>query len=100
MGKQGSPSLGEHVTMPSRGPHRVDSTGGLVRKLILKMSISVDGVLARPHEELDFARSRSADGVAWLLEKLSNVGGHVLVKRVFARWLLIGQRRIIHWPPR
>ena len=49
------------------------------RKLVLKMSISLDGFVAGPKGELDWVfRSSSADSRAWVLDTLREAGVHLL----------------------
>ncbi|HEV2623024.1 MAG TPA: dihydrofolate reductase family protein [Frateuria sp.] len=49
------------------------------RKLVLKMSISLDGFVAGPHGELDWVfRSSSPDSRAWVLGTLREAGMHLI----------------------
>ncbi|WP_434612068.1 dihydrofolate reductase family protein [Arthrobacter sp. A5] len=50
-----------------------------MRKLILKMSMSLDGFVGGPNGEMDWTlRSRSEDGAAWVLETLQQAGLHAM----------------------
>lgn len=50
-----------------------------MRKLILKMSMSLDGFVCGPNGEMDWTvRSRSDDSTAWVLETISQAGLHAL----------------------
>jgi len=63
-----------------------------MRKLILKMSLSVDGFVAGPNGELDwFFRTRSPEGMAWILELLGQAGTHIMGSRTF-------QDMAAYWP--
>ena len=58
-----------------------------MRKLILKMSMSLDGFVSGPNGEEDWmAPSRSEDGAAWVLETLSQAGVHAVGSRSFRLW--------------
>lgn len=49
------------------------------RKLVLKMSISLDGFVAGPNGELDWVfRSSSPDSRAWVLDTLRSAGVHLI----------------------
>jgi len=54
-----------------------------MRKLILRISISVDGFVESSDEKLDFAKSRSPDGAAMLAEKIEYVGAHLMGRKAF-----------------
>jgi dihydrofolate reductase len=63
-----------------------------VRKLILKMSVSVDGFVGGPNGELDWIfRSLDKDATAWTIENLWQAGVHIMGSRTFrdmaAYWL-------------
>lgn len=50
-----------------------------MRKLVLKMSMSLDGFVCGPNGEMDWTiRSRSDDSSAWVLETLRQAGVHAL----------------------
>jgi dihydrofolate reductase len=55
-----------------------------MRKLILKMSISLDGFVAGPNGELDWIfKSRSDDGAAWTVDKIRQAGAHLMGRKTF-----------------
>ena len=55
-----------------------------MRKLILKMSMSLDGFVSGPSGEVDWMpRSQSEDGAAWVLETLSQAGIHAMGSRSY-----------------
>lgn len=54
-----------------------------MRKLILRISISIDGFIESSDEKLDFAKSRSPDGAAWLAEKIGQAGAHLMGRKAF-----------------
>jgi dihydrofolate reductase len=50
-----------------------------VRRLILKMSMSLDGYVAGPHGELDWMlRTRSPEGIDWVGQTLRQAGAHLM----------------------
>ncbi|WP_250634346.1 dihydrofolate reductase family protein [Pinirhizobacter soli] len=50
-----------------------------MRKLVLKMSISLDGFVAGPNGELDWMfRSSAPDSRAWTLATLAEAGAHIM----------------------
>lgn len=55
------------------------------RKLVLKMSVSLDGFVAGPNGEADwvFRSSGGADSTAWLLDTLGGAGVHILGSRSY-----------------
>lgn len=55
------------------------------RKLILKMSVSLDGFVAGPNGEADwiFRSSGGADSTAWLLDTLRGAGAHIMGSRSY-----------------
>ena len=58
-----------------------------MRKLILKMSMSLDGFVSGPSGEADWMfRSRSEDGAAWVLETLWQAGVHAVGGRSYQGW--------------
>src|SRR5262245_56166996 len=59
-----------------------------MRKLLLKMSMSVDGFVAGPNGETDWAmRSRSPEGAAWVEETLREAGAHLIGRRTYDAWV-------------
>ena len=58
-----------------------------MRKLVLKMSMSLDGFVSGPNGEGDWMfRSRSEDGAAWVLETLWQAGVHAVGSRSYRGW--------------
>jgi dihydrofolate reductase len=58
-----------------------------MRKLILKMSMSLDGFVGGPNGEMDWMlRSRSEDGAAWVRETLWQAGLHAMGSRSYQGW--------------
>lgn len=55
------------------------------RKLVLKMSVSLDGFVAGPNGEADwiFRSSGGADSTAWLLDTLRGAGVHIMGSRSY-----------------
>jgi dihydrofolate reductase len=54
------------------------------RKLILKMSISVDGFVGGPNGEIDWIfASMSADATDWIVELLQGAGLHIMGRRTY-----------------
>jgi dihydrofolate reductase len=54
-----------------------------MRKLILRISVSIDGFMESSGEKLDFARSRSPEGAAWVAEKMGQAGAHLMGRKAF-----------------
>jgi dihydrofolate reductase len=55
-----------------------------MRKLILKMSVSIDGFVAGPHGEIDWIfRSMDDEATAWTVESLWQAGVHIMGSRTF-----------------
>jgi dihydrofolate reductase len=54
-----------------------------MRKLILRISVSIDGFMESSGEKLDFAKSRSPEGAAWVGEKMSQAGAHLMGRKAF-----------------
>ncbi len=55
-----------------------------MRRLILKMSVSLDGFVAGPHGEADWMfRSRDEGGMRWVGETLRQAGLHVMGSRTY-----------------
>ena len=71
------------TTLRKRYAMLSSKSGGRVRKLILKMSITLDGVVGSPDGKVDFTRSMSPEGAAWLNERISQAGAHLLGRKTF-----------------
>ncbi|WP_033290622.1 dihydrofolate reductase family protein [Amycolatopsis jejuensis] len=55
-----------------------------MRRLILKMSMSLDGFVSGPHGEGEWTlRSRGEDSAAWVLDTLRQAGVHVMGSRMY-----------------
>ena len=54
-----------------------------MRKLILRISVSIDGYIESSDGKLDFAKSRSAEGAAWVAEKMGQAGAHLMGRKAF-----------------
>jgi dihydrofolate reductase len=55
-----------------------------MRKLVLKMSMSLDGFVAGAHAESDWMfRAASPDSAAWVLDTVSGAGVHAFGRRTF-----------------
>jgi dihydrofolate reductase len=59
--------------------------GGLMRKLILRISVSIDGYIESSESKIDFGKTRSPEGAAWLAGKIENVGAHLLGRKAFTQ---------------
>jgi dihydrofolate reductase len=55
----------------------------LMRKLILRMSVSIDGFIESSDRNLDFAKTRSPEGAAWVAEKMGQAGAHLMGRKAF-----------------
>lgn len=55
-----------------------------MRKLALRISVSIDGFLESSHGKLDFAKSRSPEGAAWVGEKMGQAGAHLMGRKAFS----------------
>lgn len=55
-----------------------------MRKLILRISVSIDGFIESSDGKLDFAKSRSPEGAAWVGEKLGQAGAHLMGRKAFS----------------
>ena len=56
--------------------------------LILKMSVSLDGFIAPADGSADWvAAGRSADGLRWTVETVSNAGAHLIGAATYAGWV-------------
>ena len=55
-----------------------------MRKLVLKMSMSLDGFVSGPNGEIDWVfKSSSPEGVAWTVEKISDASLHLMGSRTW-----------------
>ena len=55
-----------------------------MRKLILKMSLSIDGFVGGPNGELDWIfETYDADATAWTMDTLRDTGVHIMGSRTF-----------------
>ena len=55
-----------------------------MRKLILKMSISLDGFVCVPNGESEWIfKTMSEDAAAWTVEKIRHAGAHVMGRKTF-----------------
>jgi dihydrofolate reductase len=55
-----------------------------MRKLVLKMSISVDGFVGGPNGEIDWIfRNSDEEGTKWTVENISSVGAHLMGSRTY-----------------
>jgi dihydrofolate reductase len=54
-----------------------------MRKLILRISISIDGFIESSDGKIDFAKSRSPEGAAWVAEKIGQAGAHLIGRKAF-----------------
>jgi len=63
-----------------------------MRKLILKMSISIDGFVCGPNGEIDWIFKTTDDGAAgWIMDILANAGVHIMGSRTY-------QDMAAYWP--
>jgi len=63
-----------------------------MRKLIMKMSVSVDGFVGGPNGEIDWLlNSMDEDTTAWILDTIWNAGVHIMGSRTF-------QDMAAYWP--
>ena len=63
-----------------------------MRRLILKMSMSLDGYVAGPKGELDWMmRTRSPEGIEWVGQSLRQAGAHLMGRRTYADM-------VAYWP--
>ena len=54
------------------------------RKLVLKMSVSVDGFVAGPNGEVDWIfRTQGDDSTEWVVDTLRNAGVHIMGSRSY-----------------
>jgi dihydrofolate reductase len=55
-----------------------------MRKLILKMSMTIDGFVGGPNGELEWLfKSQSDDGAAWTVKMISQAGAHLMGRKTF-----------------
>ena len=54
-----------------------------MRQLILRISVSVDGIVETGDGKIDFAKSRSPEGAAWIAGKMGDAGAHLLGRKAF-----------------
>lgn len=54
-----------------------------MRKLILRMSVSIDGFIESSDGKIDFSKSRSPEGAAWVSEKMGQAGAHLMGRKAF-----------------
>jgi dihydrofolate reductase len=63
-----------------------------MRRLVLKMSMTLDGYVAGPKGEKDWAmRTAHPDGKAWVGETLSQAGAHLVGHNLYNDW-------VRYWP--
>lgn len=59
-----------------------------MRKLVLKMSMTIDGYVAGPNGEMDWAaRTAHPEGKAWVGKTLEGAGAHVLGRRLYTSFV-------------
>lgn len=56
-----------------------------MRKLILRASVSIDGILESSDAKIDFAKTRSPEGAAWLAARIAGAGAHLLGRKAFSQ---------------
>ncbi len=55
-----------------------------MRKLALKLSLTLDGFICGPNGEFDwFMKTRSEDGAAWTADKIGQAGVHLMGRKSF-----------------
>lgn len=55
-----------------------------MRKLVLKMSLTLDSFVCGPNGEMDwFLKTRSEDGAAWTSDKIGQAGAHLMGRKTF-----------------
>lgn len=54
-------------------------------KLILRISVSIDGFIESSEVKVDFNKSRSPEGAAWLTTKIGNASAHLMGRKAFAQ---------------
>jgi len=55
-----------------------------MRKLILKMNISIDGFVAGPRGEIDWIFTNLDDAKSWIVDTLWQAGVHIMGSRTYA----------------
>ena len=56
-------------------------------RLVLRMSMSLDGYVAGPRGEMDWImRTRSPEGIAWVEQTLWQAGAHLIGRRTIPAW--------------
>ncbi|MBS1969397.1 MAG: dihydrofolate reductase family protein [Bdellovibrionales bacterium] len=58
-----------------------------MRKLILRISVSIDGFMESSAGKLDFGKSRSPEGAALVAEKMSQAGAHLVGRKTFSEFV-------------
>ncbi len=56
-----------------------------MRKLILRISVSLDGFIETSDGKVDFQKSRSPEGAAWVAERLGQAGAHLMGRKAFSQ---------------
>ena len=71
------------------GCNTLDSRRGeAMRKVVLKMSVSVDGFVAGPNGEIDWMfRSRDPRGKEWVADTIGRAGVHIMGRRTYQDWV-------------
>lgn len=57
-----------------------------MRKLVLRISVSIDGFMEASGGNLDFSKYRSPEGAAWVAEKMEQAGAHLLGRKSFTHF--------------
>src|SRR5271154_3619299 len=86
MGSLSRVPMGKIGKVPTKSTERIrycHALGGLMRKLILRISISIDGFIESSDGKLDFAKSRSPEGAVWVAEKIGQAGAHLMGRKAF-----------------
>jgi dihydrofolate reductase len=55
-----------------------------MRKLILRITVSMDGFIESSAAKIDFAKSRSPEGAAWVGERMGQAGAHLMGRKAFS----------------
>lgn len=56
-----------------------------MRKLILRISVTVDGFIESSDSKIDFSKSRSPEGAAWLTENMGQAGAILMGRKAFCQ---------------
>jgi dihydrofolate reductase len=56
-----------------------------MRKLILRISVSIDGFIESSDGKIDLAKSRSPEGAAWVADKIAQAGAHLMGRKAFCQ---------------